>query len=159
MARASILLGRNAARLELIHGEIEDAGGESTIAVLDLESAVASDYDALAAGVSRATDVSMDLLHNAALFGAHGPIEHYDVPTWCRVMHVNVTAAFTLTQVLLAALRRSEDASVLFTSSARWARKARAFWGAYAVSKSPSRAWRRCSRLKRPMSQRFGSTR
>jgi NAD(P)-dependent dehydrogenase (short-subunit alcohol dehydrogenase family) len=45
-----------------------------------------------------------------------------------------VTAAFALTQVLLPALQKSADASVLFTSSAV-GRSGRAYWGAYAVSK------------------------
>ena len=49
-------------------------------------------------------------------------------------MHVNVTAAFALTQVLLPALKQSQDASVLFTSSSV-GRRGRAYWGAYAVSK------------------------
>jgi len=56
------------------------------------------------------------------------------VPTWCRVLHVNVTAAFALTQVLLPALKKSADASVVFTASAV-GRQGRAYWGAYAVSK------------------------
>ena len=29
-----------------------------------------------------------------AKLGDRSPIQHYDVPTWFRVMHVNVTAAF-----------------------------------------------------------------
>jgi NAD(P)-dependent dehydrogenase (short-subunit alcohol dehydrogenase family) len=74
------------------------------------------------------------LLHNAAALGTLTPIEHYDVPTWCRVLHVNLTAAFALTQVLLPTLKRSPDASVVFTSSSV-GRRARAYWGAYAVSK------------------------
>jgi NAD(P)-dependent dehydrogenase (short-subunit alcohol dehydrogenase family) len=45
-----------------------------------------------------------------------------------------VTAAFALTQVLLPALKKSADASVVFTASSV-GRKARAYWGAYAVSK------------------------
>jgi NAD(P)-dependent dehydrogenase (short-subunit alcohol dehydrogenase family) len=49
-------------------------------------------------------------------------------------MHVNVTAAFALTQVLIPALKQSQDASVLFTSSSV-GRHGRAYWGAYAVSK------------------------
>jgi NAD(P)-dependent dehydrogenase (short-subunit alcohol dehydrogenase family) len=53
---------------------------------------------------------------------------------WCRVMHVNVTAAFALTQVLLPALRKSADAALIFTSSTV-GRRGRAYWGAYAVSK------------------------
>ena len=44
------------------------------------------------------------------------------------------TAAFALTQVLLPALRRSQAASVIFTSSSV-GREGRAFWGAYSVSK------------------------
>jgi len=74
------------------------------------------------------------LLHNAGILGTLSPIEHYDVPTWCRVLHVNVTAAFALTQVLLPALRRSTDASIVFTTS-NVGRRGRAYWGAYAVSK------------------------
>ncbi len=49
------------------------------------------------------------LVHNAAILGALAPIEHYDVPTWCRVLHVNLTAAFALTQVLLPVLRAAPD--------------------------------------------------
>jgi NAD(P)-dependent dehydrogenase (short-subunit alcohol dehydrogenase family) len=129
-----ILLGRNKQRLEGLHAEIEAAGGDSTIALLDLERAVASDFDELAAGVLARYGRLDGLLHNAALLGAMAPVEHYDVPTWCRVMHVNVTAAFALTQVLLPALKQSADASVVFTSSGV-GRTGRAYWGAYAVSK------------------------
>ena len=74
------------------------------------------------------------LVHNAAALGALAPIEHADMRNWCRVLHVNLTAAFALTQVLLPALRASPDASVIFTSSSV-GRRGRANWGAYAVSK------------------------
>ena len=73
-------------------------------------------------------------MQNAALLGTMSPIEHHDVPTWCRVMHVNVTAAFALTQVLLPALKQSADASILLTTSGV-GRQGRAYWGAYAISK------------------------
>jgi len=130
-----ILVGRNARKLEAVHTEIETAGGPSpTIAVLDLEKAIASDYDQLAAAVLERFGRLDGLLHNAGILGTLSPIEHHDVPTWCRVMHINVTAAFALTQVLLPALKRSQDASVLFTSSSV-GRQGRAYWGAYAVSK------------------------
>ena len=130
-----ILVGRNARKLEAVHTEIETAGSPSpTIAVLDLEKALASDYDQLAAAVLERFGRLDGLLHNAGILGTLSPIEHYDVPTWCRVMHINVTAAFALTQVLLPVLKRSQDASVLFTSSSV-GRSGRAYWGAYAVSK------------------------
>jgi NAD(P)-dependent dehydrogenase (short-subunit alcohol dehydrogenase family) len=130
-----VLIGRNAARLEAVHTEIAASGApEATIAVLDLEKALARDYDAVADAVLERYGRLDGLLHNAALLGTLTPIEHYDVPTWCRVLHVNVTAAFALTQVLLPALKKSADASVVFTASAV-GRRGRAYWGAYAVSK------------------------
>jgi NAD(P)-dependent dehydrogenase (short-subunit alcohol dehydrogenase family) len=130
-----ILIGRNPRKLETVHGEIEAAGGpEPTIALLDLEKAVASDYDQLASAVSERFGRLDGLLHNAGILGTLSPIEHHDVPTWCRVMHINVTAAFALTQVLLPAMKQSQDAALLFTSSSV-GRRGRAYWGAYAVSK------------------------
>ncbi len=70
-----------------------------------------------------------------ALLGDRTPLEQYDVPTWCRVLHVNLTAPFILTQVLLPNLRKSADASVIFVSSGV-VKNPRPFWGAYAVAKT-----------------------
>ncbi len=130
-----VLIGRNVKKLEAVHAQIAALGqNEATIAPFDLEKAIASDYDTLANALLDRYGRLDGLLHNASVLGALAPIEHYDVPTWCRVLHVNTTAAFALTQVLLPVLKRSDDASILFTSSGV-GRKARAFWGAYAVSK------------------------
>ncbi|HKT71746.1 MAG TPA: YciK family oxidoreductase [Steroidobacteraceae bacterium] len=130
-----ILIGRDPRKLEVVHTQIESAGGpEPSIAVLDLERALAAGYDQLADAVLERYGRLDGLLHNAGILGTLAPIEHYDVPTWCKVMHVNVTAGFALTQVLLPALKRSSDASVVFTTSAV-GRRGRAYWGAYAVSK------------------------
>jgi NAD(P)-dependent dehydrogenase (short-subunit alcohol dehydrogenase family) len=130
-----VLIGRTAEKLQAVHAMIENAGAASaSIAVLDLETAVARDYDALAAAILERYARLDGLVHNAAILGMLAPIEHYDVPTWCRVLHVNLTAAFALTQVLLPHLKASRDASVLFTTSAV-GRRGRAYWGAYAVSK------------------------
>jgi NAD(P)-dependent dehydrogenase (short-subunit alcohol dehydrogenase family) len=130
-----VLIGREERRLEAVHAEIEASRAPpASIAVLDLEHALARDYDAVADAILERYGRLDGLLHNAGVLGTLTPIEHYDVPTWCRVMHVNVTAAFALTQVLLPALKRSADASVLFTASSV-GRAGRAYWGAYAVSK------------------------
>ena len=101
---------------------------------LDLERALAADYEAVAAAVEKRYGRLDGLLHNAALLGTLTPIEQYDVPMFMRVMHVNVTAAFVLTQHLLPLLRASKDAAVLFTSSGVGTR-GRAYWGAYSISK------------------------
>lgn len=136
-----VLIGRNVKKLEVIHDAIaalRDTHGKpvpaASIAPLDLEKAVAADYDTLAHAILQRWGRLDGLVHNAALLGHLGPIEDYDVPTWVKVMHVNVTAPFALTQVLLPALRASTDASVLFLSSGV-GRRGRAYWGAYGVSK------------------------
>lgn len=130
-----VLIGRNSSMLEAVHAEIEAAAlPEASIAALDLERALARDYDQLADALLERYGRLDGLLHNAGILGTLTPIEHYDVPTWSRVMHVNVTAAFALTQVLLPALKKSPDASVVFTASSV-GRRGRAYWGAYAVSK------------------------
>jgi NAD(P)-dependent dehydrogenase (short-subunit alcohol dehydrogenase family) len=130
-----VLIGRNVRKLQALHAEIEQiAAGKSLMAPLDLEKAVANDYDALAAAVMKQYGRLDGLVHCAGMLGALTPIEQYDVPMWCRVMHVNLTAAFVLTQVLLPALRLSADASVVFTSSGV-GRRGKAYWGAYGVSK------------------------
>jgi NAD(P)-dependent dehydrogenase (short-subunit alcohol dehydrogenase family) len=130
-----ILLGRTVRKLEAVHAEIETLGAPAaSIVPLDLERALAADYEAVAAAVEKRYGRLDGLLHNAALLGALTPIEQYDVPMFMRVMHVNVTAAFVLTQHLLPLLRAAPDASVLFTSSGV-GKRGRAYWGAYAVSK------------------------
>jgi NAD(P)-dependent dehydrogenase (short-subunit alcohol dehydrogenase family) len=136
-AGASVIIsGRNAQKLERLYDEIEAAGApRPAIARLDLASATAVEYDRLAATIAKEFGKLDGLVHAAALLGDRTPLEQYDVPTWCRVLHVNLTAPFILTQVLLPSLRRSADASVIFVSSGVVTQQ-RAFWGAYAVSKT-----------------------
>jgi NAD(P)-dependent dehydrogenase (short-subunit alcohol dehydrogenase family) len=131
-----VLIGRTVAKLEAVHERIAALKRTAaSIAPLDLESALARDYDQLADALRSRYGRLDGLLHNAGLLGVLAPIEQYDVPTWCRVLHVNLTAAFALTQVLLPLLRASADASIVFTASGV-GREPRAYWGAYAVSKS-----------------------
>src|ERR1019366_5962624 len=98
--------------------EIEALGAlHPAIAKLDLATATAVDYDHLAKTIADECGGLDGLVQAAALLGDRTPLEHYDVPTWCRVLHVNLTAPFILTQVLLPNLRNSTDASVIFVSS------------------------------------------
>ncbi|MEJ0008596.1 MAG: YciK family oxidoreductase [Steroidobacteraceae bacterium] len=131
-----LLLGRNGRSLSEVHAQISTLHGEERASIIefDLENALAADYDALFAAIEERYGRLDGLLHNAGMLGQLAPIEHYDVPTWCRVLQVNLTAAFVLTQILLPLLKRSADASIVFTSSGV-GRAGRAYWGAYAVSK------------------------
>jgi NAD(P)-dependent dehydrogenase (short-subunit alcohol dehydrogenase family) len=136
-AGASVILsGRNSAKLDRVYDEIEALGGpQPAIAALDLAIATAVEYDALARVIGREFGKLDGLVHAAGLLGDRTPLEQYDVPTWCKVLHVNLTAPFILTQVLLPNLRKSEDASIIFVSSGV-VKQSRPFWGAYAVSKT-----------------------
>jgi NAD(P)-dependent dehydrogenase (short-subunit alcohol dehydrogenase family) len=131
-----LLLGRNGRNLSEVHAAISSRHGADRAAIVefDLENALAGDYDALFAAIDERYQRLDGLLHNAGMLGQLAPIEHYDVPTWCRVLQVNLTAAFVLTQILLPLLKRSADASIVFTASSV-GRAGRAYWGAYAVSK------------------------
>jgi len=137
-----ILCGRNGAKLDRLYDEIAAQGApQPAIAQLDLASATATEYDRLADSIGSEFGKLDGMVHAAALLGDRSPLEQYDVPTWCRVLHVNLTAPFILTQVLLPSLRKSPDASVIFVSSGV-AQNPRAYWGAYGVSKSGLEALR-----------------
>jgi len=136
-AGASVILsGRSSAKLDRVYDEIQALGApQPAIATLDLAAATAVDYDALARVIGQEFGKLDGLVHAAGLLGDRTPLEQYDVPTWCKVLHVNLTAPFILTQVLLPNLRKSEDASIIFVSSGV-VKQSRPFWGAYAVSKT-----------------------
>jgi NAD(P)-dependent dehydrogenase (short-subunit alcohol dehydrogenase family) len=136
-AGASVILtGRNMSKLEKLYDEIEAAGAtRPAVALLDMATATAVEYDALAGVIEKEFGRLDGLVHAAALLGDRTPLEQYDIPLWCKVLHVNLTAPFILTQVLLPALRKSADASVIFVSSGV-VKKSRPFWGAYAASKA-----------------------
>jgi len=135
-AGASVILaGRNIRKLEKLYDEIEATGApRPAVALLDMATATAVEYDALAGVIDKEFGRLDGLVHAAALLGDRTPLEQYDIPQWCKVLHVNLTAPFILTQILLPALRKSADASVIFVSSGV-VKSSRPFWGAYAVSK------------------------
>ncbi|MDX1597892.1 MAG: YciK family oxidoreductase [Marinobacter sp.] len=130
-----VLLGRTVSKLESVYDEIEAAGHpKPAIAPLNLEGAAVKEYEELAMTIEDNFGRLDGLLHNAGILGTRSPVELYDPETWNQVMQVNATAPFLLTRAVIPLLRKSTDASVIFTSSGV-GRKAKAYWGAYAVSK------------------------
>ncbi len=131
-----ILHGRNVSKLEKVYDEIEamDGAPRPSIAVMDLATADSDAYRSLADGLEEEFGRLDGLVLNAGIIGDRFSIEQYDAATWQQVMHVNLTSAFALTQVCLPILQKSENGSVIFTSSGV-GRTGRAFWGAYAASK------------------------
>jgi len=130
-----ILLGRTTAKLESVYDEIEAAGGaQAAIYPLNLEGATPHDYMELAETIKKEFGSLEGLLHNAAQLRLLSRLDDYDVETWYQVMQVNLNAPFMLTQACLPLLKEAKDASVVFTSDTV-GRKAKAYWGAYGVSK------------------------
>ena len=130
-----ILAGRTVAKLEQVYNLIVEAGGpEPSIYPVDLAGATAKDYDDLGVLIDEQFGRLDGLLHNAAILGLRSPLTNYSSELWSKVIQVNLTAQFQMTQSLMTVLEKSQDASVIFTTSGV-GRVGKAFWGAYAVSK------------------------
>jgi NAD(P)-dependent dehydrogenase (short-subunit alcohol dehydrogenase family) len=129
-----ILHGRNASALESLREELKKLGPEPVAAQLDFERVQIDEYQNLAEQIEMRFNRLDGLLHNAGILGDLSPIEHYNISLWQRVMNTNLNAPFILTRCLLPLLRRSEDASLLFTTSGV-GNIGRAYWGAYCASK------------------------
>jgi len=129
-----ILLGRTIRKLENVYDAIEKAGHpQPAIYPMNLEGAAPKDYLELAATIDKEFGRLDGILHNAAYLGSLTPLGQYKIDIWSSVMQTNLNAPFLMTQASFDLLKRSPDASVLFTTSTV-GRKGRAYWGGYGVS-------------------------
>ena len=130
-----IMLGRDLNSLEYAYDAVVDAGYKEPILYpLDLEGASPENYQELQDNIIEKFNRLDGLIHNAAILGTQMPIDQYDIKLWYSTLQINLSAPFMLTQFLIPALKKSDDARILFLSSSV-GRKARAYWGAYSVSK------------------------
>ena len=131
-----ILLGRTVRKLEAAHDRIVEAGGpQPAIYPMDLSGAGPADYAELADRIEQAYGRLHGIVHAAAAFSGLAPLAHLEPEDWLRTVHVNLTAPFLVTTACLPLLQRVPDAAVVFVGDAH-GRHARAYWGAYAVSKA-----------------------
>ena len=130
-----VLLGRTQKKLEQTYDEIIESNGQRpAIFVMDLKSKNPSEYQGLATAIDDEYGRLDGLVLNAGILGDFSPIEHYEPAVWEQVMTVNVQSYFLMTQAMLPMLKKSSDASIIYTSSTV-GRMGRAYWGAYSVSK------------------------
>ena len=128
-----ILVARTAKALEEVEDRIHEAGGNATIAPLDLAQSEAIGKLAVAVGERwQALDI---LVLNAAMLGSLSPVEHIDPKEYARILTLNVSANQALIAAFDTMLRRSEKADVVAVTSSVGA-EPRAFWGAYGSSKA-----------------------
>ena len=127
--------GRSQKKLEAVANQVTDSSTlPMALLPLDLEKAGPADYDAMIEAIEKNFGCLDGLVLNAAILGERAPIEHHDIQKWLRAMHVNTNAPFILTRHCLPLLKKSNDASIVF-SSCDIATEARAHWGPYLVSK------------------------
>ncbi len=131
-----ILMGKTVAKLENVFDQIADENlAEAAIYPIDFFGATEPDYIDMCNRIEAAFGKLDGILFNAAELGDRTPLQNYATDTWQRLMQVNVTAPFLMCKHLLPLLRKSDDASLVFTGSSV-GYKGRAYWGAYAVTKA-----------------------
>lgn len=130
-----ILSDKEQQDLAPLYDRIDGAGDpEPAILPLDLEPADEQTFLAAADVIGREFGRLDGLVHCAAFAPFLSRIDDYDVVEWERVLRINLTAPFLLTQVCLPLLRAAPDASAVFTSD-RVGRRGLAYWGAFSAAK------------------------
>jgi NAD(P)-dependent dehydrogenase (short-subunit alcohol dehydrogenase family) len=128
-----ILTARTSAGLEEVEDRIHDAGGNATIAPLDLTDP--ESIGRLAQAISDRWDALDILVLNAAMLGSLAPVQHLDAKEFAKVFTLNVSAQQAMIAAFDAMLRRSADARLIGVTSSV-GRTPRAYWGAYGASKA-----------------------
>ena len=130
-----IMLGRDLGALEYAYDAVIDKGFQEPILYpLDIEGATPENYQSLQDDIFNQFEKLDGLIHNAAILGTMMPVDQYDIKLWYSTLQINLNGPFMLTQFLIPLLNKSDDARILFLS-AEQGREAKAYWGAYGVSK------------------------
>jgi NAD(P)-dependent dehydrogenase (short-subunit alcohol dehydrogenase family) len=128
-----VLIARTVGGLEEVDDEITALGGSATLVPCDI-----TEFD-------RIDNLGPPLLErfghldifvgNAAILGTMTPLVQYDAKAWQDVFDVNVHANWRLMRVVEPLLRLSDAGRAILVSSAA-AKQPKAYWGAYAITKS-----------------------
>ena len=128
-----VLLGRKLPKLSRVYDAVAQAGAEPLLYPLDLEGATPDDYAELADRLHAELGHLDGVLHCAVEFKGLTPLEHTDPAAFARVMHVNLTAPWWLSQACLPLLRQSADAALVFALD-DLERVGQPYWGAYGIA-------------------------
>ena len=128
-----VLLGRKLPKLNRVYDAVAQAGAEPLLYPLDLEGASPDDYAELADRLRAELGHLDGVLHCAVEFKGLTPLEHTDPAAFARVVHVNLTAPWWLSQACLPLLRQSQDAALVFALD-DLERVSQPYWGAYGIA-------------------------
>jgi len=131
-----IMLSKNEKALDSVYDEIKEKYNTEPMIIkcdlTDLNEIKSQEItDIIGENYSRLDAI----IHNAAILEKMSNIENYDLVTWEKVLKVNLTSAFILSKYLISLMKSALVPRIIFTTSSV-GRNAKAFWGAYSVSKA-----------------------
>lgn len=129
-----VAVARTQAALEDLDDEVRAAGGHPLMLVAE-DLCDYEKIDHMGAALYQRFGRLDVLVGNAGALGRLGPVGHMPPEMFQQVMDVNVTANWRLIRALDPLLRQSEAGRALFVTSGV-GHAARAYWGAYAISKA-----------------------
>ncbi len=128
-----VLVARTVGGLEEVDDEIKALGGSATLVPCDITEFDRIDH--LGPPLLERFGRLDIFVGNAAILGTMTPLVQYDAKAWQEVFEVNVHANWRLMRVVEPLLRLSDAGRAILVTSAA-ARQPKAYWGAYAVTKS-----------------------
>ena len=138
-----ILVARTASALEEVEEKIHAAGGNATIAPLDLTDG--EGIGKLAGAVAERWQKLDILVLNAAMLGSLTPVQDIDPKEYSRILSTNLLANQALIAAFDRLLKNADQADVVALTSSVGA-EPRAFWGAYGSSRPGENPHRRPGR-------------
>ncbi len=128
-----VIASRTSSELKIALGILKDMGAEATATKVDLHSEDAC--KALYFGTLRSYGRIDVLVNNAAVLGPLTPIGSYPGDDWAKVMQTNLNVVYWMSKAALGSMIPSNSGSIINVVSSV-AKKGRANWGAYSVSKA-----------------------
>ena len=130
-----VLAARTVAGLEEVDDAIRAASaGESQATLVPIDLGNPDEIDQLAAAITQRFGRLDILVGNAAILGEMTPVGQIEPDSWDEVVAVNLTANWRLIRGLEPLLLASDAGRAIFLTSA--VAGGRAYWGAYAVTKT-----------------------
>ena len=129
-----IAVARTVGALEELDDDIQHLTGQSaTLVPMDITDAEKVDH--MSALINQRFGRLDILVGNAGILGILSPLGHIDPKIWDQVIAVNLSANWQLLRAMDPLLHSSHAGRAIFVTSTVGA-EARAYWGAYAVSKA-----------------------
>ena len=129
-----LALARTSGALEELDDDIRAVSGKASLIPMDLTEG--DSVEQLGAALTQRFEKLDILVANAAILGELAPLTDIDAKMWQATMDLNVNVNWRLIRALDPLLQNARDARAVFLTSRVGGELARAYWGAYGVSKA-----------------------